>query len=446
MKEIMKKFNHISLISLSLIFLLISCEGILDVEPTESLSADQAITNKSDVFSALTGCYDALQQAGLYSLDMVVIPDLISDNLDHTGTRQEYGQIDNNAILAENYLIEGVWNDAYDLLNRVNSLLVKLPEIGDLTEDDQSRVNGELLFLRALIHFKLVNLFGAIPIKTQPTVSVDESLDVPRDDVDQVYIQIISDLENAKNLIGDQSNSYASNTAVNALLARVYLYDEQWELAAEYASIVIDNAAFSLDPVYNELFGGSGSGEIIFQVEYNSQDRNTLANYFYPTSLQGRNEFRPSESMDDAYEPEDTIRKNASIAGEGYAFKYRDITNGTDNVIILRLAEMYLIRAEAVAEMNGDLESIKNDINAIRSRAGLANTAAASYGDLKLAIEQERRVEFAFEGHRWFDLLRTGRAMEVLDNISSPNQLLLPIPLSEITANTNPGMVQNPGY
>lgn len=446
MKEIMKKLNNIKLLSLLLIFFLISCDSILEVEPTESLSADQAITNKNDVLSALTGCYDGLQQLGLYSLDIIVIPDLISDNLDHTGTRQEYGQIDNNAILAENYLIEGVWNDAYDLLNRVNSLLVKLPEIGDLTEEDRSRVSGELLFLRALVHFEMVNLFGAIPIKTEPTVSVDESLDVPRDDIDQVYIQIISDLESAKDKIGDQANVYVSNTAVNALLARVYLYNKKWELAADYATMVINNAAFALDPVYDQLYSGTGSIEIIFQVEYNSQDRNTLANYFYPTSLQGRNEFMPSESMDDAYETEDTIRKNASIADEGFAYKYRDITNGTDNVIILRLAEMYLIRAEALTELNGDLESIKSDINAIRNRAGLDNTTAASYGDLRMAIEQERRVEFAFEGHRWLDLLRTGKAMEVLDNITSPNQLLLPIPLSEITANTNPGMYQNPGY
>ncbi len=427
-------------------FLFTACEGILDVEPTQSLSADEAIKNRNDVLRALTGCYDGLQQAGLFSLDMIVIPDLAADNLDHTGTRQEYGQIDNNAILAENFLIESVWNDSYDAINRINSLLVKLPEVADLNEEDRNAISGQLLFLRALIHFKLVTMFGPVPLKTQPTTGVDASLDVARDPVETVYARIIADLEDARGKTGNQENVLASGAAATALLARIYLYTGQWTKAIELASEVIDNENFGIDPDYNNLYSGGSSQEIIFQVEFNPQDRNSLAYYFYPTSQQGRNEFTPSESLDNAYEDEDTVRKNVSVAEEGYAYKYRDITNGSDNVIILRLAEMYLIRAEARALLNGDLQQIKDDINVVRSRAGLAGTAAGSYGELKNAIEQERRVEFAFEGHRWFDLVRTGRALEVLDDVSSPNQLLFPVPLSEINSNTNPGMYQNPGY
>ena len=429
-----------------LAFFAASCEKILDVQPTESLSADEAIKTRNDVMRALTGCYDGLQQGGLYSLDMIVIPDLAADNLDHTGTRQEYGQIGNNAVLAENYLIEGMWNDSYDALNRINSLLVKLPEVDELTGDERTSVSGQLLFMRALLHFRLANLFGPVPVKTQPTTGVDASLDVPRDPVDVVYAQVLNDLLEAKGKIGSQDNVLASDGAVNALLARVYLFREQWEEAVAAATEVISSPAYALDEKYNNLFTGGNSPEIIFQLEYNAQDRNSLAYYFFPTSMQGRNEFMPSESLQDAYEGEDTVRLNASIAGDGYAYKYRDITNGSDNVIILRLAEMYLVRAEARAQLNGDLQAIKDDIDAVRNRAGLGNTPAASYGELKMAIEQERRVEFAFEGHRWFDLVRTGRAMEVLDNLSSTNQLLFPIPLSEITANANPGMYQNPGY
>jgi len=427
-------------------FFLFACEKVLDVQPTQSLSTEEAIQNKNDVMRALTGCYDALQQTGLYRLDMIVLPDLASDNLDHTGTRQEYGQIDNNSILAENFIIEGVWNDSYDALNRVNSLLDKLPEIDDFTDDERANVIGQLYFIRALVHFNLVNCFGAVPIKTSPTYGVDESLDVGRNDIADVYQQIIIDLENATGKIGSQENIFATDGAVKALLARVYLYTGQWELAKSFASSVINNSNYQLDPDYNNLFSGASSDEIIFQIDFNTQDQNTLAYYFFPTSEEGRNEFTPSESMEDAYEAGDTARKNASLADLGFAYKYRDITTGTDKVKVLRLAEMYLIRAEAEAKLNGDVEMIKNDINAVRNRAGLENTTATSYGDLMLAIEQERRVEFAFEGYRWFDLIRTGRAMEVLNNITSPNQLLFPIPLSEITANTNPDMYQNPGY
>jgi hypothetical protein len=285
-----------------------------------------------------------------------------------------------------------------------------------------------------------------VPIKTQPTTGADASVDVARDPLDAVYGQVVADLLEARDRIGEHENVMASRGAVNALLARVSLYLEQWDDAVNYASEVINDPAWSLDPDYGNLFSGGNSPEVIFQVEFNPQDRNTLAYYFFPTSLQGRNEFMPSESLVDAFESGDTIRKNTSIANEGFAWKYRDITTGSDNVIILRLAEVYLIRAEANAQLNGDLQSIKDDINTIRTRAGLANTEAESYGELKLAIEQERRVEFAFEGHRWFDLVRTGRALELMDNIASPNQLLFPIPLSEILANSNPGMYQNPGY
>jgi hypothetical protein len=441
----MKKSIYILVFAL-LALLFISCEKVLDVEPTESLSTDQAIQNRNDVLRALTGCYDALQQAGMYSLDMVVIPDLVADNLDHSGTRQEYGQIDNNSILAENFLIEGIWNDSYDALNRVNSLLDKLPEIDDLTAEERNNISGQLYFLRALVHFNLINLFGPVPIKITPTYGIDDNLDVPRDTKEAVYTQVLTDLNNALGKISNQEPIKASDAAVKALLARVHLYLENWDEAKSYASELISNTAFMIDPDYNNLFTGANSPEFIFQVEYNTQDQNTLAYYFFPTSEEGRNEFTPSESMDDAYEPGDTIRKNASLADQGYVYKYRDITTGTDNVTIFRLAEMYFIRAEAEAKLNGDLEAIKNDINVIRNRAGLENTTAVTYGELLDAIEQERRVEFAFEGHRWFDLIRTGRALEVLDNITSPNQLLMPIPLSEITSNNNPGMYQNPGY
>jgi hypothetical protein len=441
----MKKTAYIcTLVILTVLYT--SCEKVLDVEPTESISTDEAIKNKNDVLRALTGCYDALQQAGLYSLDMVVIPDLVSDNLDHTGTRQEYGQIDNNSILAENFLVEGIWNDSYDALNRINTLLDKMPEITDLTDTERDDISGQLYFLRALIHFNLLNLFGPVPIKTTPTYGVDASLDVGRNSTGEVYSQIFIDLNNALGKISNTDNIRATEAAVKAILARVHLYNEDWEQAKIYASELIISQVFMLDPDYDNLFTGGTSPEIIFQVEYNTQDQNTLAYYFFPTSEEGRNEFTPSESMEDAYETDDSIRTNASLADQGYVYKYRDITTGTDNVKILRLAEMYLVRAEAEAKMNGDLEAIKNDINMIRNRAGLENTTAVTYGELLQAIEQERRVEFAFEGHRWFDLVRTGRAMEVLENITSPNQLLFPIPLSEITSNTNPDMYQNPGY
>jgi len=178
------------------------------------------------------------------------------------------------------------------------------------------------------------------------------------------------------------------------------------------------------------------------------QNRNRIAEYNFPKSLNGRREVAPTPEILNAYESGDE-REAASIAFEGslaYAIKYDDLSTGTDNVIVLRLSEMYLIRAEANAKLAQNLSSVQDDINTIRNRADLGDTPAGSYPALLNAIEQERWVEFAFEGHRWFDLVRTDRAMDVLPNVTKLSKTLFPIPLSEIITNTNPDMKQNPDY
>jgi hypothetical protein len=129
-----------------------------------------------------------------------------------------------------------------------------------------------------------------------------------------------------------------------------------------------------------------------------------------------------------------------------YVLKFNDISSGTDPVYVFRLAEMYMIRAEAAALLQLETNGILHDINKIRERAGLDPANITSYAGLLLEIESQRQKEFAFEGHRWFDLVRTGRAMIVLDNVTNINQTLYPIPQAEIIANDNPGMYQNDGY
>ncbi|MDX9907817.1 MAG: RagB/SusD family nutrient uptake outer membrane protein, partial [Bacteroidales bacterium] len=194
-----------------------------------------------------------------------------------------------------------------------------------------------------------------------------------------------------------------------------------------------------------DLYAGI-TPERIFQVVFSVQVRNRLAEYFFPRSLTGRYEIAPAESIMVTYDVADSLRFKASIAidstGVPYTFKYQDLSEGSDAVLVIRLAELYLIRAEALAFTNGNIDLIKQDIDAVRSRAGLSPTNAGTYDELKLAIENERRLEFAFEGHRWFDLVRTRRAVTVLG--IEEYEMLFPIPLSEMT--TNKAMQQNPGY
>ncbi len=285
-------------------------------------------------------------------------------------------------------------------------------------------------------------------MRLEPTIGTT-GLDAPRVPVAQVYESIISDLNFAvANLANSGSKIRGSQNAAKALLARVYLYQQNYQMAAATASDVITNGGYTLLPNYADVFATEENAESIFEISFSQLERNRIAEYNFPKSLNGRREVEPSQDLLDAFEENDQ-RFDASLAFAStlaYAIKYDDLNLGADNFIVIRLADMYLIRAEALAKSSGDVTQIKADLNIIRNRAGLSNFNSNDINQLITAIEKERRVEFAFEGQRWFDLVRTGRAVEVLFNVTSPNQTLFPIPFDELQTNLDPGMVQNPGY
>jgi hypothetical protein len=423
---------------------------VLDVEPQSSIPASEAFKDKQGIERGILGAYNALQSLSYYGRTYPIFSDLAADNLSHppNATAVAYAEVDNNAILPENATVDGMWSAIYDGLNVANNVIVQVPKIGDMSDDEKKKALGELYFIRALHHFNLLNFFGAIPLKIEPTVGV-ENVNVPRDPVDAVYAQIIQDLRYAsENLPAGGQKIRASKHAANALLARVYLYKKDYENAIAFATQVIDNGGYALQDNYADIFASEGTAESIFEVDFTALDRNRIAEYNFPLTLNGRREVEPAADLLAAYTGSDK-RLTASVAYAGtlpYAIKYDDLSTGSDNFIVLRLAEMYLIRAEARANVNGPGDLIRQDINKVRQRAGLANTTTGAYPELLSIIESERRLEFAFEGHRWFDLVRTGRAVDVLNTVTNENQLLFPIPLSEILINTNPGMTQNPGY
>lgn len=447
----MKKIIYITL---ALSVLVISCSKMLDIQPTDSISSDIAIQDKSGIEKAINGAYDALQYAGLYGRNRVILGDLAADNLVWTGTTYDYYEIENNEVSIENGIIDAVWSVSYDGINRVNNVLAALPGIGDLIDAEREKYEGEALFLRALNYFNLLQYFGGVPIVTAPTLNVNE-VDRPRKTASEVYEQIIADLKAAEaKLPGpqDMSDGKANSYSASALLARVYLTrfhaENNSQFAAdavEKANEVINSGAFSLLGNYANLYDDAGS-ENVFQVVFSVQDRNVISQYFYPRSLDGRYEVAPSESVIQSFDLADSLRYKASInidtLEKVYCYKYQDLAEGADAILVIRLAEMYLIVAEALAYTNGDIATIQQNIDMIRERAGLEPTLAATYDELKMAIENERRVEFAFEGHRWFDLVRTKRATTLLG--IDENHTLFPIPLSEMT--TNKSMQQNPGY
>ncbi len=444
----MMKMKKIFLLVMVLITAM-SC-NTLEVEPQNSIPADQAFQTKEDIERGILGAYASFQSLSYYGRTYIIFSDLSADNLSHPvdATAVEYAEVDNNNILPENGSIAGIWAICYDGINVANNVITKVPTIEDMTEEERNAALAELYFIRGLNHFNLLNYFGAIPLKQVPTVGVT-GLDAPRDPVNEVYDQIIEDLTFASVYLptsGDKTR--ATRYAAKAMLARVYLYKGDDAQAVAMATEVINDGNYTLLPNFADIFADDESSESIFEIFFSQMERNRIAEYNFPRSLNGRREVEPSESLLAAFETNDE-RYEASIAFQGteaYAIKYDDLSLGADNVIVIRLAEMYLIRAEAKTNLNGDIDAIKSDINAIRQRANLNSTNANTYPQLFTAIEKERQVEFAFEGQRWFDLVRTGRAIEVLPNVNSSNQTLFPIPLDEIQTNNSPGMIQNPGY
>ncbi len=412
-----------------------SCEEYLEIEPTGSLLAEQAFNSKEDVVFGINGCYDALQFSGYYGRTYINVADLAADNAYNGGTILEYGQVNNNNILEDNALIEAIWADIYTAINRVNTIITILDDI-ELTPEERTELESELRFLRALHYFNLVAVFEQVPLRLIPTRNL-ENLDEPLAERDGIFSFIHEDLSYARGNLSNTDPVKATNYAIETLRAKVYLHQEQWDSVVNITTRIINSRNFELEENYGDLFTVEGGVESIFEVDFTGQDKNRLAEYFFPNTLNGRYEMAPEQNLLDAYEAGDE-RKEATIDETGntpYVIKYENLTDGSDNVYVFRFADIYLMRAEANAQRGTGTINIKSDINKVRTRAGLSGVAGNTREELLDAILKERRLEFAFEGQRWIDLVRTGKADEILPNISGPEQFYFPVPLSEIQTN-----------
>src|SRR5699024_890148 len=306
----------------------------------------------------------------------------------------------------------------------------------------------EAKIIRAISYHALVRWFGGVPLVLEPIEEVDESIYVSRASEQEVYDQIITDLTDAVATLGDNGSAGATTAtglAASALLSRVYLYTEQYDLAENAASTVIGSGKYTLSSNYEDIFAGSSSGEI-FTLLYTSEDDNSLAFYAFPSDAGVRYEYAPTSDYQSSFESGDE-RKDVNIgivAGDLTITKYFRTTDGDDDIPIIRLGEVYLNRAEArVKKSSKDIDGAMDDVEEVRNRAGLSRKSASSPPDALDIILQERAHELFAEGHRWFDLRRFGVAQQVL-GISNTDNLLWPIPQSQMEV--NPKLEQNPGY
>jgi starch-binding outer membrane protein, SusD/RagB family len=439
---------------------LTACGSVLDVPPTSAVPSELAINDAIGARAALAGAYAGLQAGGLYGQRIIVWTELASDNLRHTGTFDDYADADANRLRADNNAVGRIWNDVYNEINRVNEILKKVPALTDLSDAEKNEILGEAYFLRALAYHDVVKLWGDTPLRLEPVTSAAEAGTINRSTVAATYTQILADLAQAKTLItaGRSQTRQASLGAVSAIEARVRLYMQDYA-GAEAAAATVEGMGYSLAPNFADLFDATGNNtpEDIFRVTFTTTQANAVGFYYLPKPLGGRYEVAPTigttgiiAAFDPAsggnianYHPTDT-RGIWSISRSGsrtYASKYRNPA-GDEDIHVIRLGEVILIRAEALAQLNRLPEAVA-EYNRLRIRAGLVadpNTGLTQAGVLA-AIARERRLELAFEGDRWPDLVRTGQALAV--GIPA-QQTLLPIPQAEI--DVAPNMIQNPGY
>ncbi len=441
-----------------------SCKKFIEpTPPVDKLSSAIVFKDEATATSAVLGIYSNMMSITpfLASGAVTIYTGLSSDELYNTNissvTQSEFAS---NAISAGNSVVStNFWQEGFNIIYHANACIEGLDNNTYLPVSVKNQLLGESYFNRAFIYYFLVSLFGDIPLILKTDYL--ENQGTARTASTSVHEQIITDLKRAQELL---SPSYATNErirankwAATALLARIYLALGQWSSAEQESSSIIDNSNYSLEQDLNNVFIAS-SNEAIWQIMPIVEGFNTTEGYsFIPSNDPS---IVPAYALTDflinSFEPGD-LRKNHwvnSKAVQGHAyyypFKYKIGEYGkplTEYYMVFRLAEQYLIRAESFAHQ-GKVEESKGDLNIIRARVGLPNTAATTIEELNSAIFQERRIElFAEWGHRWFDLKRTQKSTEILGPIKpgwQPTDTLYPIPLRETLR--NPSLTQNQGY
>ncbi|HKJ49366.1 MAG TPA: RagB/SusD family nutrient uptake outer membrane protein [Christiangramia sp.] len=446
----MKNLNKFLILAL-LLGSLSGCSDILEVELDDEIRSTEAITDGISLRSAVTGLYSLAQSGTYYGGEFIMAQALTGGIADATGFRERFTQLDNAIIPSSSIYVESSWVDAYALVNSSNLILEKIDELQ--LEDPESE--GAAHFFRALGLFDALRQFGqftdlnsefGIPVFTEYLDS-ETAKTIPRATVAASFTQIISDLEAAVSLMEYDSEKFlVSRGSAEALLARVHLYAGNYEEAEQYATLTIENPDYALNGNYNDIYETEGSAEAIFELEFNEIDGNSLTEYFSvspPEVSANYEDFYAGMSDDDDPRGDLYFDDGRVVFVDKYGLNDATVDG---NAIIIKLSEVYLIRAEARARM-GEFELALEDLNTVRTRSlssmPIALEEVSDFQSFTDVLLEERARELAFEGHRWFDIVRLGRAESILGIESF--RTVYPIPQREI-AISGGTLVQNPGY
>lgn len=445
-----------------LLMMLSSCKKALDINPVDTIEQKNALNTSKDVEGALVGAYSDLGSRNFFGGRPFLMTDFLAntDAVEWFGTYEELTQAINKSLLKTNVFVDNVWASGYTAINDANNVIAAIDKVDAAKK---SRVEGEAKFIRGAAYFELVRLFGrayndgspttnlGVPIVLTPTNLISEANYVSRATVTAVYNQAIADLTDAETKLPATNGFFATKSAAAAMLARLYLQMGNYSAAANAANRVITSGNYHLTSNYLDAFPkmpesgkpakpGDNTSEDVFAMQVTTLTGFNGFNEFYGSStFGGRGDAVISQDWIDATYSTDDDRINAFYDDDDiFTAKFG---NQFGNVPVIRLAEMYLIRAEsnvrlAPAAPIGGVTPLQ-DLATVRSRAGLT-TITATLAD----ILNERKLEFAFEGFSLHDAKRT---QTNIGNIPwNSTKLVFPIPQREIDANTK--LTQNAGY
>ena len=483
------KYNLIAIALLGFSFS--SCSDFLEQNPQTDLSENDFYKTADDILSAVNGVYSSLQEGDIYG-NWYVFGEIPSDNTRNqlSGSVTTQNEFDQFYIDTQNSMIANFWKAAYKVINRTNTVLGRIDGI-EINTELANRYKLECKFIRALMYFNLVRVYGDVPLILKE-ISISESYDILREPKENVYNQIIADLKEAQGLPVSYSTAEdgrATQGAAKALLANVYMTLHKYAEAETILAEIINSGQYSLlentpgslnIDGYKNVFSpvNHNSKEGIFEIQFlkgGYGEGSNYANNFAPENSgtnvvavggTGGNNI-PEMDIYNAYEEGDLRRdfsmslgyydnrKNNEWVESRYVCKFMDVpyqnNDASNNYPVIRYADVILMYAEALNQNGKTAEACKY-LNMTRRRGFGYQTTETSPVDLQttdkaqfaLMVEQERRVELAFENHRWFDLIRTGRAVEVMRSKGfslNETNLICPIPQKQI--DVNPKLTQN---
>jgi starch-binding outer membrane protein, SusD/RagB family len=463
-----------------------SCNDIIDLEPEFVLDGSQRFNSLDDYEFSLTGAYALFRSASYYGNAsgpagaFSTLPDMMSDNLTETQeSLANFRQLVNWDYAADNGAIEGLWTDAYRIIAQANITLRGIDEFAAENQGKYNRIKGQALAIRAYVHFDLLRYFATDYDRNSNAPGIPYKLsfsteDIARPTVSQTWDNIFSDLEEAANLLQDVDrgiNGTANYTnrsnidavTVQAILARAYLYAGLFAEAEAAATAVIQVVPLAPRSIFAGIWRDEniGATEVIWSVTFNAGEGSPGSNVYFPNG--NRSSFRVSNEVLSQYDRMNDIRYSSyfEIVGNRLVVsKYLGKGNLRDGIVnwkVIRVSEMYLIRAEAIARQSGRDAAALTDLNQLQATRIQGYVPVLLNGQALLdAIAEERRKELFVEGHRFFDLKRTTRMIERTDCGTAFTSCALgaqsrawawPIPINEINANALIGQEnQNPGY